>query len=216
MSVLCPVTRPRTTSSAGLRQEWPREVVWSSLDTCHSSYYQSLFVPLTALYTFLPLLATVSINCLISTSLLCRERRGEEAGCAGCRLEGGVCQHHLDWRVITRDKARLDRLVKMKTVRRTVFTALGFLLCQVLKPFLSVQTFSDSQIPTSIIWLIAWDSSSKDELNINPILIEVFMATRFLYIVIVPVLHGSVLENDPRRVSATFKSSPPFCITKFS
>ena len=96
----------------------------------HTGVAESVFVPLTALYTFLPLLVTVTINSLIYSSLLCRQREEDLAGCAACRLEGGLCQNHQNLR-LSREKARLDKLVKMKTVRMTVFTAAGFLLCQV-------------------------------------------------------------------------------------
>ena len=84
-----------------------------------------------ALYTFLPLVVTVSINSLISVSLLTRETRQDRAGCAGCRLQGGACQAHQDWLLLSREKDKLDKLLKMRTVRMTVLTAFGFLLCQV-------------------------------------------------------------------------------------
>ena len=51
------------------------------------------------------------------------------------------------------------------------------------------------QVPSSILWLIAWQSSkSEEDLELNPVLIEVCMASRFLYIIIVPVLHGAVTD----------------------
>lgn len=51
-----------------------------------------------------------------------------------------------------------------------------------------------TQVPSSILWLIAWEKSSGrgEELELSPVLIEVSMASRFLYIIIVPLLHGAV------------------------
>ena len=182
---------------------------------------QSVFVPLSALYTFLPLVVTVTINSLISLSLLTRATQQARAGCAACRLQGGLCEAHQDWLALSREKYRLtDKVLKMKTVRMTVFTALAFLLCQVM---ISVSPagwryFSHHQVPSSILWLIAWETSSGrgPELELNPVLIEVAMATRFLYIVIVPMLHGSVVDNRHRTIPTNYKSSQAFCITKFS
>ena len=77
-------------------------------------------------------MVTVTINSLISLSLLTRERQQDRAGCAGCRLQGGACEEHQQWLLLSREKDRLDKLLKMKTVRMTVFTAFGFLLCQVI------------------------------------------------------------------------------------
>ena len=74
----------------------------------------------------------MTINSLISLSLISRETEQDRAGCAGCRLQGGACQAHQDWLVLSREKDKLDKLLKMKTVRMTVFTAFGFLLCQVI------------------------------------------------------------------------------------
>ena len=87
-----------------------------------------------ALYTFLPLVVTVTINSLISVSLVTRETQQDRAGCAGCRLQGGACQSHQDWLdlSLSREKDKLDKLLKMKTVRMTVATAFAFLLCQVI------------------------------------------------------------------------------------
>ena len=87
-----------------------------------------------ALYTFLPLVVTVTINSLISVSLISRETEQDRAGCASCRLQGGACEAHQDWVVLSREKDKLDKLLKMKTVRMTVLTAFGFLLCQVRQP----------------------------------------------------------------------------------
>ena len=94
-----------------------------------------------ALYTFLPLVVTVTINSLISVSLVTRDTQQDRAGCAGCRLQGGACQSHQDWLDLSREKDKLDKLLKMKTVRMTVFTAFGFLLCQVI-----ISVSSESQI----------------------------------------------------------------------
>ena len=89
-------------------------------------------MPVSALYTFLPLVVTVTINSLISLSLVSRERKEARAGCAGCRLQGGACEEHRDWLALSREKDQLDKLLQMRTVRMTVFTAFGFLLCQVI------------------------------------------------------------------------------------
>ena len=176
---------------------------------------QSVFVPLTALYTFLPLVLTVSINCLVSTAQLCKQRQQDQAGCAGCRLQGGHCRDYQHCRIISGDRARLDTLVKMKTVRLTVFTAFGFLLCQVnISVIIRLNILS--QIPSSVLWLLAWQSDRREDLDLSPVLIEVSMATRFLYIVIVPMLHGSVVDNRHRTIPTNYKSSKAFCITKFS
>ena len=157
-----------------------------------------------ALYTFLPLVVTVTINSLISVSLLSRERQEDRAGCAGCRLEGGACGHHQGWLELSREKDRLEKLLKMKTVRMTVITAFGFLLCQVIISVRQPQISVSSQVPSSILWLIAWENRSvrgeeeEEDLELSPVLIEVSMAGRFLYIIIVPLLHGAVADSRHR------------------
>ena len=137
---------------------------------------------------------TVTINSLISLSLLTRERQEDRAGCAGCRLQGGACGHHQGWLELSREKDKLEKLLKMRTVRMTVITAFGFLLCQVIISVRQPQISLSSQVPSSILWLIAWQSSSgsPENFQLNPVLIEVSMASRFLYIIIVPLLHGAV------------------------
>ena len=70
-----------------------------------------------ALYTFLPLVVTVTINSLISVSLVTRDTQQDRAGCAGCRLQGGACEEHQQWLLLSREKDRLDKLLKSRMAK---------------------------------------------------------------------------------------------------
>jgi hypothetical protein len=59
-------------------------------------------------------------------------------------LQGGVCPHHLDQGCMSlgKEKARLERILKMKTVRMTALMAFCFTICQVTSPKLIRQAIS--------------------------------------------------------------------------
>ena len=56
--------------------------------------------------------------------------------------------------------------------------------------------------------MIAWDKEADNEgLKTSPILVEITMALRLAYVVIVPMLHGAVMDrkNREEKHSVTFK-----------
>ena len=74
--------------------------------------------------------------------------------------------------------------MKMKTVRMTAVMAFCFVICQ---------------IPGATMYIVAW--TSKDSMScVPPLLVDICMAMRPLYVVIIPMLHGSVMDRSPIRV----------------
>merc|ERR1719347_450536 len=126
-----------------------------------------------------------------------REKNCDRQGCAKCRIQGGMCQEHVSplgdapWYSLVRERARLGRILKMKTVRMTLVMAFCFTVCQ---------------IPGATIYIVAWRQGQGNNVTLPPLLVEVCPGIRPLYVVIVPLLHGAVVERPaPAQAQAPYK-----------
>ena len=99
-----------------------------------------------------------------------------------------------------REKAKIEQIMKMKTVRMTAIMAFCFTICQVLSTNFDIGISIEylNKIPAATLYIIAWESSGQ-KVNISPIMVEMIMALRSLYIVVVPLLHGSVMERSSKQ-----------------
>lgn len=140
---------------------------------------QSFFIPVTALFCLLPLLTTLLINISISVKLINRNRERRGGGCPACRIQGGGCPAHLNIRCLTRDKPDLSELMKMKSVRMTVVVASCFTL---------------SQAPNCIMYTWGWARAGQTE-SVNPVFFELSKVCQYVYVCIIPLLHGSLIQR---------------------
>ena len=92
-----------------------------------------------------------------------------------------------------REKAKMEQMMKMKTVRMTVMMALCFTICQVLLISL-MSSNNPAKIPAATLYFLAWQRSGQ--MKVSPTMVETMMALRVVYVVIVPILHGSVMERS--------------------
>ena len=110
-----------------------------------------------------------------------------------------IFKDHQDPGCLFLEKAKIERIMKMKTVRMTVVMALSFVICQVKPQGQHSNRQIIFQIPAATLYLVAWNS--RRGLSCVPsLLIDLCMALRPLYVVIIPLLHGSVMDRSQGRV----------------
>ena len=64
--------------------------------------------------------------------------------------------------------------------------------------------FCHPQIPASALYMIAWESMDDNGFKTSPILVEITLALQIAYVVIVPLLHGSVLDRRQQRQQRSY------------
>ena len=80
-----------------------------------------------------------------------------------------------------RERARLDRILKMKTVRMTALMAFCFTICQVAKVLPYMEGGDNHvmmKVPMAVLYLVAWQDPAKPSEHLNPIVVEVCQAVR--------------------------------------